>query len=1085
VPINLSIFDKAIKSLQEEEVIGFTSLSGSSGALFFSMVRGSCLLICHSEDTAREFYSDALFWSESLDTEEPVLIPPKGDPLRFKNLRAVYPVRKKATSESFNGVNNQGKTKFIASAEAALSPLWQRDKFPLLSLVRGSTSNRDFVIETLKNYGYLSVPLVSGAGELSIRGGILDVFPPEEEFPVRMEFFGDEIESLRYFDTDTQRTIEELKEISIGPAVEPEEGPNLINILSETMVILNEPDDIKRHYPELPEILKGRKTIYFTSLPLKGEDINFGIKGIGGMGILPEERKNIEDFVKRVKELRKRYFILIICSSGGQAKRLKELFIEGDLEVPILKNNIAFKYADSPVITTGEERKDILRSEVSRGFICQDSIVLSGRDIFGEKLAFRPIKKSRVSRLISSIDDFKEGDYLVHTEHGIGRFMGVKKQRIEDYEGDFIIIEYLEGSRLYVPLERINYVQKYHAPEDVKPRIDKLGGKTWQRTQQRVRQKIMDMAERLLSLYARRSAVPGYAFSGDTELHREFDDFFLYEETPDQLTSTNEIKYEMETPTPMERLLCGDTGYGKTEVIMRACFKAVYDSKQVAVLVPTTILAEQHYNTFTSRFSAFPIRIDFLSRFKSRAEQKQTLRALAEGEIDIIIGTHRLLARDVNFYNLGLLVIDEEHKFGVAHKEKIKSLKTNVDVLTLSATPIPRTLHMALSGIRAMSVIETPPEDRLAVRSFVARFNPQIIKDALQKELDRGGQAFFVHNRIQDIYSIATFLRELLPEARIAVAHGQMREKELEQVMRLFFKNEVDILVSTAIVGSGLDIPSANTIIINRADKFGLADLYQLRGRVGRSNIRAYAYFLIPGEDIITEGARKKLQAIQELSYLGAGFRLALKDLEIRGAGNLLGPEQSGHIEAVGFDLYVEMLEQAVAELKVRDSTLRGEKIVPKIEPFLDLKITAIIPESYIENPDLRLSLYRKIASAKDRKSLADLLEELKDRFGASPEETLRLLEVMELKLLAKKLAVTRIQNAGGRIKILFAPQTPVTPEKIFSLYPVRKKVSNGVYKNREKYFKFLPEGGIEIDLRDKSWNEIFRELKEIMEELN
>ncbi|MEK7823263.1 MAG: TRCF domain-containing protein, partial [Nitrospirota bacterium] len=536
---------------------------------------------------------------------------------------------------------------------------------------------------------------------------------------------------------------------------------------------------------------------------------------------------------------------------------------------------------------------------------------------------------------------------------------------------------------------------------------------------------------------------------------------------PDQLTSINEIKRDMENAIPMDRLLCGDVGYGKTEVIMRACFKAVYDSRQVAVLVPTTILAEQHYDTFTSRFSAFPIKVDFLSRFKSRAEQKQTLKALAEGGVDIVIGTHRLLAKDINFYNIGLLVIDEEHKFGVAHKEKIKALKTNVDVLTLSATPIPRTLHMALSGIRAMSVIETPPEDRLAVKSFVARFNTQIIKDALQKELDRGGQAFFVHNRIQDIYSMANFLRELLPEAKIGVAHGQMREKELEQMMRSFFRKEINILVSTAIIGSGIDIPSANTIIINRADKFGLADLYQLRGRVGRSNVRAYAYFLIPGEDIITEEARKKLQAIQEMSYLGAGFRLALKDLEIRGAGNLLGAEQSGHIEAVGFDLYLEMLEQAVAELK-------GEKIIPKIEPVLDLKITAVIPEEYIDNPDLRLSIYRKIASAKDSKTLRDLIEELKDRFGAPPEETLRLIEIMEIKLMAKKLAIGKIQNIEGKIKIIFAPETSVTPQKVLSLS-----------KNREKYLRFLPEGGFELDLRGKQWNEIFIKLKEILEELS
>ncbi|MEF9426083.1 MAG: transcription-repair coupling factor [Candidatus Mariimomonas ferrooxydans] len=776
-----------------------------------------------------------------------------------------------------------------------------------------------------------------------------------------------------------------------------------------------------------------------------------------GLGLLREERGNIEDFVKRVKEIRKQFSVLMVCSSEGQAKRLKELFLEDDLDVPILRNNLAIQHTDSPVITTGE---------AGRGFIYDNSIILTEREIFGEKPAFRSIKKSRVSKLISSIEDFREGDYLVHTGHGIGKFLGLRKQTIEDHKDDFIVIEYLGGDRLHVPLEHINLVQKYNAPEGAMPRMDKLGGKTWQKTRRKVKQNIRAMAEKLLALYARRTTAPGHAFSGDTELHKEFDGFFLYEETPDQLTSVNEIKRDMEGSTPMDRLLCGDVGYGKTEVVMRACFKAVYDSRQAVILVPTTILAEQHYDTFISRFSAFPIKIDFLSRFKSRAEQKQTLRALANGDIDIIIGTHRLLAKDVNFYRPGLLVIDEEHKFGVKHKEKIKTLATNVDILTLSATPIPRTLHMALSGIRAMSVIETPPEDRLAVKSSVARFNPEIIKKALQKELDRDGQAFFVHNRIKDIHRIADFLRELLPQGKIAVAHGQMKEKELEQIMRSFFRKQINILVSTAIIGSGLDIPTANTIIVNRADKFGLADLYQLRGRVGRSNIRAYSCFIIPGEDTITEEARKKLQAIQELSYLGAGFRLALRDLKIRGAGNLLGSEQSGHIEAVGFDLYVQMLEQAVAELK-------GEKVAPKIEPVLDLRITAIIPENYIENPDLRLSIYRKIASAKNRDNLGELIEELKDRFGAPPEETSRLIEIMELKLMAKKLAVTNIQNISGRIKILFAPETEVTPQRILS-----------IYKNRSKYLKFLPEGGIEIDLRGKPWNEAYRELKVIMEEI-
>jgi transcription-repair coupling factor (superfamily II helicase) len=1051
MPLDLSIFDKAVDSLQKGKAKTVSSLPGSSLALFLSILSKNqriqspsapFMLLCYAEDTAVECYDDMVFWSGVLGIERPVLIAPAGDPQRLRNLKELY---------------TAGSTGYVASVEAVLTPSWNPDRYPVLRLSRGAESDRDALIGDLKDMGYLAVPLVSGRSELSVRGGILDVFPPESELPVRIEFFGDEIESIRLFDTDSQRTVKKLKEISIGPAKEPEEGPGILDVLERCTLILNEPDDIKRHHEDVFPLLLERDPFKTLSLPLKGEGFDCGIKGAGGLGILREERDSLESFVKRIKELRKKYFILTVCSSEGQAKRIKELYAEEGFDVPILGQTTATSYTGSPVITTGV---------LSRGFVYDNNIILTEKDIFGKKPGFRAIKKSMVSRLVASIEDFRDGDYLVHADHGIGKFLGLKKQVIEDYEGDFIVIEYLGGDRLYVPLERINTIQKYHAPESARPRIDRLGGKVWQKTRKRIKQKIKDMAKRLLSLYARRSTAAGHVFSKDTELHKEFDGFFLYEETPDQLTAISEIKHDMEDTTPMERLLCGDVGYGKTEVIMRACFKAVYDSKQVAVLVPTTILAEQHYNTFTSRFSAFPIRIDFLSRFKGKAEQKQTLKALSNGDIDIIIGTHRLLARDVSFYNLGLLVIDEEHKFGVSHKEKIKGLKGNVAVLTLSATPIPRTLHMAISGIRSMSVIETPPEDRLAVRSFVARFQPGIIQEALRKELDRDGQAFFVHNRVQDIYSIADYLKRLVPEGKIAVAHGQMKERELERVMRSFLIKETNILVSTAIIGAGLDIPAANTIIINRADKFGLADLYQLRGRVGRSNIRAYAYFLIPGEEIITVQARKKLQAIQELSYLGAGFRLAMRDLEIRGAGNLLGAEQSGHIEAVGFDLYVEMLEQAVAELK-------GEKVIPSIEPVLDLKITALIPEQYIENPDLRLSLYRKIASAKDSKSLQDIREELRDRFGIPPDETLRLLEIMHLKTMAKRLAITGIHNKTGIIRMVFAPETPVTPSQILS-----------IYEKRKQHLKLLPEGGVEINLRNRPWRVVCSELTGIMGEL-
>ncbi|RJR14498.1 MAG: DEAD/DEAH box helicase, partial [Nitrospiraceae bacterium] len=787
MPLDLTIFKEAAFAFEDDKSALFTSLTGSSAALLFSILRPSCLLLCASEETAAQLYEDALFWSKLLEAEPPVYIQTEGSAERLKGIADLYTAHRK---------------KIIASVDAARSALWQNKDFPLLGMSKDEGADRDGVIRELYGMGYLNVPVVSTQGEISIRGGILDIFPPDSEFPVRVEFFGDEIESLRFFDVDTQLSVKEIEEIWICPAVEPKEGPDLIELLPDHRVIFYEPDDIRRHFTDLDDLMGARKTVSFTALPLEGEGHNCHVKSIAGLGLLRDERKTIEDFVSTINVLRKSYFIVMACSSEGQTKRLKDLFDEQDSDIAVSVNNI-LNETYSPLATIGE---------LSAGFTFDDAIVLSGTDIFGRRPAFKPVKQSKVSALISSIEDFREGEYLVHEEHGIGVFLGIRKERIGGYEDDFITIEYLGGDKLFVPLERINCIQKYHAPENVRPKVDRMGGKTWEKTRQKVRKKIKDMAENLLKIYAGRTKAEGIAFSEDTELHREFDGFFAYEETPDQLTSINEIKHDMEQPVPMDRLLCGDVGYGKTEVVMRACFKAVFDSRQAAVLVPTTILAEQHYETFNTRFSAFPIRIEFLSRFKSRQEQKQVLAALAAGEIDIIIGTHRLLAKDVSFFNLGLLVIDEEHKFGVADKEKMKALKANVDVLTLSATPIPRTLHMALSGIRGMSTIETPPEDRLAVKSMVTRYTPSIIKEALQHELDRGGQAFFVHNRIFDIYETANSLGVLVPGAKIGVAHGQMNEKELEIVMHKFFQKETNVLVSTSIIGSGLDVASANTI---------------------------------------------------------------------------------------------------------------------------------------------------------------------------------------------------------------------------------------------------------------------------------
>jgi transcription-repair coupling factor (superfamily II helicase) len=743
--------------------------------------------------------------------------------------------------------------------------------------------------------------------------------------------------------------------------------------------------------------------------------------------------------------------IAFISSSMGQAERLKEILRDGDVIAPLIDRAELLDYEGKVSVTVGG---------LSSGIFFPGFFILTEKEVFGERPGYRPIKKSKVSKLLTSLDDLMPGDFVVHKDHGIGKFQGLVRQRVEETEEDLMILDY-EGGRLYLPPQGIRSIQKYHAEEGVIPKIDRLGGKTWQRTKERVRKKIQEMAGKLVALYAEREVNKGFSYSPDTELHREFDGFFPYEETPDQTAAIKDIKTDMELERPMDRLICGDVGYGKTEVAMRAAFKAVYDGMQVAVLVPTTILCEQHYRTFRMRFSAFPVRIDYLSRFKSKKDQQNTIRALSSGDIDIIIGTHSLLREGIHFYKLGLLVIDEEHRFGVRQKERIKELKKGVDILTLTATPIPRTLHMALSDIREMSVIETPPEERLAVKSVVSVFDEELVKDAVTRELERNGQVFFVHNRIRDIYKLAEYLTGLFPSVKISVAHGQMPEKELEKIMLKFYVGEIDILIATAIIGSGLDIPKANTIIINRADMMGLAELYQLRGRVGRSNVRAYSYFLIPGEDIITEEAKKRLQAIQEMSYLGAGLRLAMKDLEIRGAGNLLGAEQSGHIHAVGLDLYLEMLEKAVAELK-------GLKIEEEFEPSISLRVNAFIPDDYIDDITLRLSLYRRIALARNEDALQALEYEISDRFGKPPEVVTNLLNVMRLKVMARELLVAKIQDTQGRVRVLFSPDTKIEPRDIFEL---RKKADGRI--------RFLPEG-FELDFRALPREHVYKEISSV-----
>lgn len=1004
---SLNAFDNFLKGI-DLKTQRIYNLSGSSLALLLSLIENPFVLITGTEEESIRLYNDITFFNKLIGRSNCLYHLPEPDGLERAGKRA----------EVLYGIGRGDS--LILSINSFNSPAWSKGELEvkILSLLRGQEFERERLIERLIEIGYRRVSLVIDKGEFSLRGWILDIFPVNRSEPIRIEFYGDEIEVMRSFDIESQRSLKDINDLTILPAIEPDEGKVDIKGLGYSLIYYTD-----SALKQLKKQLDLEHFCLLSSLDISGEGFRAGSLSLSGLGILPEERRSFSDLGGVIKSLSRDNRVIIVSASQGQAMRLKELLFDEGIIAPVLDIGATVSYEGNINITSGE---------LSSGLFIEGLLILTEREIFGERPHYRPMKKSRVSGLLTTLNDISPGDLVVHSDHGIGRFLSIEKKAIGGDEGsistDFAVIEYAGGDRLYLPLYNIERIKKYNGGEGVTPSIDRLGGKTWQRKKARVKRAVKEMAEKLLRLYAEREVSKGFSFSPDSELHREFYDFFPYEETQDQIRSFEEIRADMESDRPMDRLLCGDVGYGKTEVAMRAAFKAVYDGKQVAVLVPTTILCEQHYYTFTSRFRAFPVKIDYISRFKSKAEQALTLQALSKGEIDIIIGTQALLRSDVSFYDLGLLIIDEEHRFGVAQKERIKELKKGVDVLSMTATPIPRTLQMALSGIRSMSIIETPPEERVAVRSILSVFDKELIKEAIERELGRDGQVLFVHNFIHDIDDVAAMIKRLFPEVRSEVAHGDMPPKRLEMIMIDFMRGDIKILIATNIIGSGIDIPSANTIIINRADRLGLADLYQLKGRVGRSNVRAYAFFLIPGEDLITEEAKKRLDAIREMSYLGAGFRVAMKDLEIRGSGNLLGPEQSGHIHAVGFDTYLEILEKAVAELK-------GEEIKEEIEPVLNLNIDAHIPEEYIEDVTIRLSMYRRAARARSEEEIQELASEMRDRFGNMPIEVKNLLEVVRLKTMAKKLMIRNILERNGRIRFSFSEETPVKVEDISGLY--------------------------------------------------
>jgi len=923
--------------------------------------------------------------------------------------------------------------------------------------------------------GYQPSPVVVAPGEFARRGGILDIWPPADRFPARLEFFGDEIDMLRRFDPSSQRTIEIIEELLITPAREfllPEgsgdgspggedwmeadipalyrESTTLLNFLpSNALILLDDrelirdtiqeideqagslhaghirdgtlPDDAPRPYLNLEEFEERLLSAGAVSLgPLLSSE------GPGLSRLFASSQRfggELKAFMAHLGELVQQEAACYVVSR--QASRLQEIWQERTA------------YQRSPVFIKGNlEGGWILKREEGNNLY-----LFTDGEIFGwGKIQPRqqPIQQAKAPELDYS--DFQEGDWVVHVDHGIGRFAGLVRRQLGESEGEYLAVEYAEGDRLFVPVPQADRIARYVGPDHHHPRITRLGSKRWSRIKKQVREEVQKVAADLLKLYAHRETMEGHAFSPDSAWQQELEASFPYIETEDQLRVLTEVKRDMEKPKPMDRLICGDVGYGKTEIAVRAAFKAVMDGKQVAVLVPTTVLAQQHYETFTERMSAFPVEVCMLSRFQTPKEQTQILSGLVSGAVDVVIGTHRLLSSDVYFHDLGLLIVDEEQRFGVGHKEKIKRLRTNIDVLTMTATPIPRTMYMALTGIRDISRINTPPEERLPVVTRVSPYDPELIQKAIWRELERGGQVFFVHNRVRTIDAMKSHLSRLVPQARVGIAHGQMAERELAERMREFTAGEIDVLLSTSIIESGLDIPNANTIIIDQADRFGLAQLYQLRGRVGRGAQRAYAYFFKQRQGAPTPEGRLRLETIAEHTQLGAGYSVAMRDLEIRGAGDILGTRQHGNIAAVGFHLYTQLLAQAVCKIQdPAERTTDLELEFPGDQPpvRIDLPLTSGIPEDYIADQSVRLSLYRRMAGILKAEEIEGLKREFKDRFGSLPVTVENLFLLLRIKLLAEEVGLESISLQRGQLLLQY-PEEAALPQPWMVSEPAR-----------------------------------------------
>ncbi len=882
-------------------------------------------------------------------------------------------------------------TTSLASALEELPPI-ESKTFTPISLSVGQEVDFDGVLRELTLFDYERVYMVEKKGQFSVRGGILDVFSNTEDHPLRIEFVGDVVESIREFSLVTQVSTAMRESVEIFPTREIilDKTSSLFDYISGNgIVVMNEPVQLRTE-GRLPEF--SHPTLELTALGAEDSPFAGSLHPLFTQGGRLTDFDLVRGYLKNL--IKEAYATFLVVEGKGQGKRLSELLSEWGISPTTIQ---------------------VIPGTLRQGFVSPvlKVAIVGEHDIFGHKKENRQERQS-VTRSFFDLMDLKRGDYVVHIHHGIGRYLGLKEEEVEAVRRDYVVIEYAMGDKLYVPTDQMGLVQKYIGGEGVRPTIYRLGVTRWQQVKRKVRASTHRLAEELLRLYAERKGLPGHAFSADSPWQREIEDSFPFEETADQLTAINDVKSDMEKPIPTDRLICGDVGYGKTEVAIRAAFKAVMDGKQVIVLVPTTILAQQHYMTFRERFAVFPMRVEVLSRLRSPREQGEVLKGLADGTVDVVIGTHRLLQPDVKLRDPGLVIVDEEQRFGVRHKEYLKKLRLEVDVITLSATPIPRTLNMSLLGVRDMSVIDTPPEDRYPVFTVVGEHNERLVEDAIRRELARDGQAFFVHNRVQTIDRVAGRLRALVPEARVAVAHGQMREEDLEKVMVDFIDKKYDVLVATTIIENGLDIPTVNTLIVDRADKLGLSQLYQIRGRVGRADLRSYAYFFYPPGMPLNPAAYERLKTIAEFTELGSGFRIAMRDLEIRGAGNILGAEQHGFISAVGFELYADLLRQAVERL-TPPKFGGAEK---RIEVRVNLSVEAYIPKGYIEDETIRVDAYRRIARIESIERSKEITRELQDRFGKPPSEVENLLAIASLKVLASKVGVTRIVQEGRRVRL-------------------------------------------------------------------